>query len=35
VAFAEALAAGGRFDPEVEGLVQVAEALDAIYERAR
>ncbi|ABS27414.1 Gfo/Idh/MocA family protein [Anaeromyxobacter sp. Fw109-5] len=35
VAFAEALAAGRGFDAEVEGLVRVAEALDAIYERAR
>jgi predicted dehydrogenase len=35
VAFAEALAAGRGFDPEVEGLVRVAEALDAIYDRAR
>jgi predicted dehydrogenase len=35
IAFAAALAAGRRFDPEVEGTVRVAEALDAIYERAR
>jgi predicted dehydrogenase len=34
VAFAEALARGHGFDPEVEGLVRVAEALDAIYEAA-
>jgi predicted dehydrogenase len=32
VAFAQALARGGRFDPEVEGVVRVAEVLDAIYE---
>jgi predicted dehydrogenase len=31
VAFAQALASGARFDPEVEGLVRVAEVLDAIY----
>jgi predicted dehydrogenase len=35
VAFAERLAAGGRFDPEVEGVVQVSRALDAIYAAAR
>lgn len=36
VAFAEALAAGRTgFDPEAEGLVRVAEALDAIYAGAR
>jgi predicted dehydrogenase len=36
VAFAEALAAGaGGFDPEVQGLVRVAEALDRIYAAAR
>jgi predicted dehydrogenase len=31
VAFAERLAADGGFDPEVEGIVRVAETLDAIY----
>ena len=35
VAFAERLAAGGRFDPEVEGVVQVSRALDAIHAAAR
>jgi predicted dehydrogenase len=35
VAWAEALARGGCYDPAVEGLVQVAEALDAVYERSR
>jgi predicted dehydrogenase len=36
VAFAEALAAGAAgFDPEVEGLVTVAEALDGIYAASR
>jgi predicted dehydrogenase len=34
VAFASALAASARFDPEVEGLVSVAEVLDAIYASA-
>jgi hypothetical protein len=34
VAFAERLAAGARYDPEVEGIVRVAEALDAIYAAA-
>ncbi len=31
VAWAEALARGGRFDPEIEGAVAVAEVLDGIY----
>jgi predicted dehydrogenase len=31
VAFASALARGARFDPEVAGLVRVAEVLDAVY----
>lgn len=34
VAFAAALVAGGRYDPEVEGIVRVAEALDAVYAAA-
>lgn len=34
VRWARQLAAGNRFDPEVEGLNEVALALDAIYERA-
>jgi predicted dehydrogenase len=33
VAFARALAAGGRFDPEVESIVAVQAALDRIYDR--
>src|SRR5512138_3737632 len=35
VAFAERLAAGGRFDPEVDGVVHVSRALDAIHSAAR
>jgi predicted dehydrogenase len=35
VAWAQALAAGGHYDPAVEGLVQVAEALDGVYARSR
>jgi predicted dehydrogenase len=35
VEWARRLAAGERFDPEAERLVQVAEVLDAIYEAAR
>jgi predicted dehydrogenase len=35
VAFTERLAGDGRFDPEVEGVVQVSPALDAIYAAAR
>jgi predicted dehydrogenase len=34
VAFAEQLARDPRYDPEVEGVVRVAEALDAIYDAA-
>ncbi|GEJ58297.1 oxidoreductase [Anaeromyxobacter diazotrophicus] len=34
VAFAAALAAGGRYDPEVEGIVRVAEVLDGVYAAA-
>jgi predicted dehydrogenase len=34
VAFAERLARDPRFDPEVEGVVRVAEVLDAIYDAA-
>ena len=34
VGFGSALAAGSRFDPEAEGLVRVAEVLDAIYASA-
>jgi hypothetical protein len=35
VAWAEALAVGARYDPGVEGLLRVAEALDLVYERSR
>ncbi len=35
VAFSERLARSPRFDPEVEGVVRVAEALDGVYAAAR
>ncbi|HET7753761.1 MAG TPA: Gfo/Idh/MocA family oxidoreductase [Anaeromyxobacteraceae bacterium] len=34
VAFAEALSSSRRFDPEIEGVLRVAEVLDAIYDGA-